>query len=282
MNSKTLFKDLISALKLPESDEEIQTITYLVLEKFFGLTKATILSEKEITLEPDDQNRIANVVERINNQEPIQYILGEATFYGRTFNVTPHVLIPRQETEELVHHVIKHAATLKSSRILDIGTGSGCIPITLALEIPDAIIYASDISRKALSLAEGNANHLGAKVSFLYNDILKNEIPIGNIDILVSNPPYITPQEKTNMKDNVLKYEPHLALFVPENDPLLFYKAILAKAKNILNPNACVLFEINEHLGNEMRDLMDSYDLTTEIIKDLSGKDRIAKGFLRS
>lgn len=282
MNSKTLFKDLISAIKLPESDEEIQSIAYLVMEKLFGLRKANILSEKDITLEHEIQNRIANIVERINKHEPVQYILGEANFYGRIFNVSPDVLIPRQETEELAHHIIRHATTLKSPRIVDIGTGSGCIPITLCLEIPGATVYATDISEGALSLAKKNAKQLGARVSFIHNDILQDEIPITHVDILVSNPPYITHHEKNDMNENVLRYEPHLALFVPENDPLCFYKAILARGQKVLNPNALVIFEINEHLGNEMRELMASYDLRPEIIKDLSGKDRIAKGILKN
>jgi release factor glutamine methyltransferase len=281
MNSKTLFQDLLSAIKLPESKEEIQNMVYLILEKIPGIAKENILSNKEIDISQGDQSKIANAIERLNKHEPIQYVLGEAFFFRRLFHVTFDVLIPRQETEELVNFVIKQTASIESPRILDIGTGSGCIPITLALEIPDATIYATDISRKALVVAADNANRLTAHVNFLYSDILTKEIPVGNIDVLVSNPPYITPQEKNSMQNNVLKYEPHLALFIPENDPLLFYKTILAKAKSVLNPNGRIVFEINENLGSEIRELMNSYASNVVIIKDLSGKDRIAKGILK-
>lgn len=281
MNSKTLFQDLISAINLSESKDEVENIVYLLLENFRGLTKTHIISEKEVNISKDDTDKIANAIARINHHEPIQYILGKAFFYGRSFLVTPDVLIPRQETEELVHLILKEAATFTLPHILDIGTGSGCIPITLSLEIPNATVFATDISRKALSVAADNAKQLHAQVSFLHSDILSKEIPVSNVDILVSNPPYITPKEKTTMKENVLAHEPHLALFVPEDDPLLFYKAILLKGKKILNPNAMVFFEINEHLGDEVRALMISHGLTTEIVKDLSGKDRIAKGILK-
>ncbi len=281
MNSKTLFQDLISAINLSESKDEVENIVYLLLENFRGLTKTHIISEKEVNISKDDTDKIANAIARINHHEPIQYILGKAFFYGRSFLVTPDVLIPRQETEELVHLILKEAATFTLPHILDIGTGSGCIPVTLALEIPNATVFATDISRKALSVAADNAKQLHAQVSLLHSDILSKEIPVSNVDILVSNPPYITPKEKTTMKENVLAHEPHLALFVPEDDPLLFYKAILLKGKKILNPNAMVFFEINEHLGDEVRALMISHGLTTEIVKDLSGKDRIAKGILK-
>jgi len=218
----------------------------------------------------------------LNQNEPVQYVLGEAYFFGRKFLVNPSVLIPRAETEELVAEVkahLKGSHKMKTIRILDIGTGSGCIPITLVLEIPDSELYATDVSSEALLVAKTNAQKLGAEVTFLHHNILQSEIAIENLDVIVSNPPYVTPSEQDAMKKNVIFYEPHLALFAPETEPLVFYHVIAERAKKVLNPGGLLAVEINEKFGREVSNLFLEMGFhCIEIKKDLQGKDRIVKG----
>ncbi len=226
------------------------------------------------------QDQIENFIQQVNSHKPIQYILGECEFYGRTFAVSDHVLIPRPETEELVREVIHYCKQQKRRlRIIDIGTGSGCIPITLALESKDTEVYATDVSEDALTVAKLNAQSLQAPVKFFLHDILKDDLLIDNIDVVVSNPPYITYREKDSMKENVLQFEPHLALFVPDDDPLLFYKAIVTKSKKVLNDGGLLAVEINERFGDHVATLFSDMEFTSvERIKDIFGKERIVKG----
>ena len=279
-NSKTLFQDFVNSISIDESRDEIESIAYLVFDKLFHVSKTEILTEKSIT-ESSFEN-LENIIARINQHEPVQYILGNANFYGRTFTVTPDVLIPRPETEELVQtviHFVRKRNILKT-RILDIGTGSGCIAITLALELPRAEIFAVDVSEQALAIASVDAKDLNANVRMLHHDILRNEIPF-SVDIIVSNPPYISLDERFTMPKNVTAFEPELALFVDENDPLLFYRTILARGKQSLTPNGLIAFEIHERFGNEVRQLFEEYSFqNVEVIQDIFGKDRIVKGML--
>lgn len=279
-NSKTLFQDFVNSIRIDESRDEIESIAYLVFENLFHVSKTEILTEKNITeFSPE---KLENVLARINQYEPVQYILGTAHFYGRTFLVTPAVLIPRPETEELVRVVINFVREnkLSKSRILDIGTGSGCIAVTLASELPGTDIFAIDVSEQALAVASGNANNLRANVRMLRHDILKNEIPFP-IDIIVSNPPYISQNERLTMPKNVTAFEPELALFVNDNDPLLFYKTILNRGKQSLTPNGLIAVEIHERFGNEVYQLFEAYNFhNIEVIQDIFGKDRIVKGML--
>ena len=282
-NSKTLFQDFVSRIKLQESRDEIQSIGYLVFETVFGLSKAEILTGKNITGE-SSISRLNEIVLRINAHEPVQYILGEASFYGRMFSVNPAVFIPRPETEELVHVVLDYARLTqkKSCRIVDIGTGSGCIAVTLSMELPGADVFAVDVSEGALAVASSNARKFGANVQFRPLDILQQNLGFA-ADIIVSNPPYIELGERASMPRNVVQYEPALALFVDSTDPLLFYKAIVGKAKASLNRNGLLAMEINERLGKEARELfLDHSFQDVQILQDVFGKDRIVKGVLSS
>ncbi len=276
-NSKELFNDLVSRVNLNEEKTEIQSIIYLLLENKFGFTRTDILSGKLI--QTIDQPEMTKCIERINNQEPIQYILGEAFFFGRPFKVNPAVLIPRPETELLIHEIKKSKiGNVDPIRILDIGTGSGCIAISLALEIKNVTVTATDVSSTALDCAKENTMLLNAHVQFIEHDILNEELT-EKFDLIVSNPPYISIEEKNSMKPNVLEYEPHLALFAPDNDPLIFYRKIIGKCKNALSINGSLWFEINEHFGKEVLDLMEAYDFASvKVIKDFDGKERIVTG----
>jgi release factor glutamine methyltransferase len=278
-NSKVLFRELISSITLHEEKDEIASIVYLFLESRFNISRTDIIGEKLIDLSEEDKNQIEDFLQRINNHEPIQYILGECEFFGRKFMVNSSVLIPRPETEELVREVLKFCESQTTvMKILDIGTGSGCIPIILGLEMGGEI-FGSDISQQALDVATQNAERLGANVTFVHNDILKENITMTEIDIVVSNPPYIAEKEKSLMKENVLRYEPHQALFVSDEDTLLFYKSILTQSKNILKRGGLMAFEINEQFGKEISNLFTENGFSTvQIIKDIFGKERIVTG----
>ncbi len=275
-NSKELFNDLISRITLDEDKSEIQSIIYLLLEKKTGLTKTDILAGNKIELV--DLTFFDSFITQINDHKPIQHLLGEAEFYGRPFMVNSSVLIPRPETELLVHEIKNKLLKVnpKNPSILDIGTGSGCIAITLALELPLATVHATDISKEALNTALQNAKTLGAKVQFHEHNILADEILTGPLDLVVSNPPYITAHEKSCMKKNVLMYEPHLALFAPEDDALAFYHSIAYKSKAVLVSGGTVWVEINAQFGNEVAAVFKKLGYhSVSIIKDLDNKDRI-------
>ena len=280
-NSKTLFRDFIAALTVREREEEKETIASLVFENVLGLTRARILAGEDIMLTSGQTERLGEVAERINRHEPIQYILGEAGFYGRIFRVTNHALIPRPETEMLIDVVKGYVKSNpgQKPKCLDIGTGSGCIPVTLKLEIPSMEVYASDVSPEALDVARKNAALHKAEVHFMQHDILKASLPFARFHIIVSNPPYITEKEMAEMSPNVLDHEPHLALFVPDDDPLLFYKPIVAQSKNALVSGGLLAAEINENFGGEVKNLFEANGfLEVEIVKDLFSKERIVKG----
>jgi release factor glutamine methyltransferase len=265
-NSKTLFLDLVNQIKIDESRDEIQSMVYILLESLFSLSRADILLGKEVVIHEPDEIRINEIITRINLHEPIQYILETEIFYGRSFKVNESVLIPRPETE---------------CSILDIGTGSGCISITLALEILESIVYATDVSLQSLDIAAENALRLNARVQFMVNDILLDQLPVKNLDVVVSNPPYIPWAEKQSMGRNVIAFEPHLALFVPDDDPLLFYRVIVGKARQALASGGLLAVEVNERFGNEVASLVAAGGFTeVEIVNDLSGKERIVTGIL--
>jgi release factor glutamine methyltransferase len=283
-NSKTLFRDFVKGIELLESRDEIHSMAYLVFENVFSLTKTAILGEESVNVTQAIRNRLDEIVARINRFEPVQYILGEAYFYGRRFNVNQAVLIPRPETEELVRLVIDvvRKSNRKNCRVLDIGTGSGCIAITLALELNDIEAFATDISAEALLTASANAQKLNATVEFLNHDVLSSKLPF-SVDVLVSNPPYIGWNEFNTMSKNVVEYEPRLALFVDSGEPLLFYKAIVKRARESLTPGGLLAVEINERFGEEVQRLFIANNLAeVEIIQDTFRKDRIVKGVLSS
>lgn len=282
-NSKTVFQDFIANITLKESHDEIKSIAYLVLAKILRLDRTDILAAKPLELDSEQEKALYTIAQRINKHEPIQYILGEAEFFGRMFKVNRAVLIPRPETEYLIYETLHYTNLHKkhAPKILDIGTGSGCIPVTLKKELPEATVAATDISTEALAIAKENAAMLNASVDFLQHDILRQDIPLGGLDVIVSNPPYIAQTEEALMNRNVLQYEPHLALFVPDDDALKFYKAIAAKAREALNDGGLLITEINERFGNETAAIFKVNRFRdVAIIKDLDGKDRIVKGIV--
>ncbi|MEG0852083.1 MAG: peptide chain release factor N(5)-glutamine methyltransferase, partial [Flavobacterium sp.] len=210
------------------------------------------------------------------DNEPIQYITQQANFFGYDFKVSPATLIPRPETEELVDWVLTEMKKQpkKKWHVLDIGTGTGCIPITIKKEFPLAIVSAIDISVEALQIAQENAENLQADVTFIQQDILQTEY-LDAYDIIISNPPYVRNLEKAEINENVLQHEPHLALFVDDNDPLIFYRKITQLAYKSLNENGMLFFEINQYLGNEMKEMVSEYFNSIELKKDFIQNDRM-------
>lgn len=237
-----------------------------------------LLAEMELT--QDQQQKVESIIERLKKHEPIQYILGETEFFGLTFHANKNVLIPRPETEELVELILKENDKIGLS-VLDIGTGSGAIAIALAKYMKNADVSAWDISSKALDVATLNSKANSTTISFKQVDAL-SEYPLDKkFDIIVSNPPYVLESEKKSMEQNVLDYEPHQALFVPDNDPLLFYKRIADIALNLLNPQGKLYFEINQAKGKEVTDMLEEKGFTNvTLFQDLSNKDRMVRAVL--
>jgi release factor glutamine methyltransferase len=261
---------------------EIEALTLLTLSAMTGATKAQLKAFPEKTLMAGQADSLQNILTRLQTGEPIQYILGHTEFHGLPFNVNPSVLIPRPETEELVEWILDTEDNLPFiiDNILDIGTGSGCIAISLKKELPGVAVTAIDISPTALQTAQENAALNHVQVNFIQADILNPTTEIENLqfDIIVSNPPYVTLQDKTQMHRNVTDFEPHSALFVPENDPLVFYKAIADFALKTLRSEGVLFFEINENLGNETMEMLKSKGFKNiEMRKDMSGRDRIIR-----
>lgn len=257
------------------ASNEAQNLVNWLLENHLGFRRVDLMKFLE---EKDLPEALKLDFERLKTGEPIQYILGKGPFYGRDFSVSRATLIPRNETEELVHLIIKENQN-PDLRILDIGTGTGCIPITLALEMKNPLVSGIDISEDALKIAVSNAKNLNAKVSFSICDILTSVPQSSEFDILVSNPPYIPLEEKGMMHRNVLEFEPDLALFVADEDPLIFYRTIAEKGKNLLKPSGNIYFEINERFGNDVSNLLESFGYKNiRIVQDLNGKDRIVSG----
>jgi release factor glutamine methyltransferase len=281
----------------PES--EIKSFSYLILESVCGLDKHSVLRGKDTHLSLNERLRIQKIVEDLKKYRPIQYILGETEFYGLKFKVDENVLIPRPETEELVDLIrrsdlspnpspqergVWNRACMPWKRsCLDIGAGSGCIAVALAKNLPYISVYAMDISEKALKIARQNADANQVKVQFLQHDILADwptALP-EKWDIIVSNPPYITPEEKETMLKNVLDYEPHQALFVPQEKPLLFYERIAGLGVYHLKETGALYFEINAHYGKETVEMLQAKNYrTVQLFKDISGKDRMIKAIL--
>jgi release factor glutamine methyltransferase len=276
-NAKELFKKLVAAMTMEDDATEREAIARWVFEREFGLQPPAVMSGTEITY---DEKRLAEIVTRLNTHEPVQYILGEASFYGRVFLVDSSVLIPRPETELLVKAVIDHVrqSGLQAPLIVDIGTGSGCIATTLALEIPGSKIIGTDINNEALDIAQENANKLHARPNFVLHSVLHDPIDFGPLDVIVSNPPYIPDDEKESLPKNVADFEPHKALFVEDENPLLFYKEISEKGWGNLKPGGLLATEINERYGRQTMALFKSLGyLDVRILKDFNGKDRIVQ-----
>lgn len=256
---------------------EIKSFTKIIFTEVFHLNMLDIYMSKDINLSANQLRELDEILARLQKYEPIQYIVGCETFFGLSFHVTPAVLIPRPETEELVSLIIKENADYPA-RILDIGTGSGCIAISLSKNLPQSKVSSWDVSEEALLVARKNNKELGASVSLNQVDILEYQ-PNGELfDVIVSNPPYVTVSERVDMEANVLHWEPSLALFVPDEDPLLFYRKIAETGLRLLTPNGKIYFEINQAFGKETADLLLGLGYrNAEIVKDIFGKDRIVK-----
>lgn len=265
---------------LPFYDEmEAESFFYLILENKRQLRRIDLALDVDSVFSKSEILNWNAILEKLKIQIPIQYIIGTTHFYGLEFIVDENVLIPRPETEELVDWIVKLNSKLskkKNLKILDIGTGSGCIAVSLAKNIPNSEVFAIDVSEKVLAIAKKNAILNKVPVTFLHKNILETKDLSQKFDIIVSNPPYVRNLEKAEIKPNVLDNEPHLALFVPDNDPLIFYKKIAELAAANLNPNGQLFFEINQYLGKETQELLEYIGLKNiELRKDIYGNDRM-------
>ncbi|MBP5588963.1 MAG: peptide chain release factor N(5)-glutamine methyltransferase [Bacteroidales bacterium] len=274
-------KDIRSFLSQEINDifppEEIWAMSNIIVRDVLGISDIERLRCPDRLLSDEEIVTIKNIAGELKTGKPIQYIIGEAPFYGLTFKVTPDTLIPRQETEELVRHIITENVNFKGD-ILDIGTGTGCIAIALSVNMQNANLFASDFSREALEVAQTNAQSNNTKVFFIHDDILNTSIA-GSFDIIVSNPPYVLESEKRLMSVNVVDFEPPTALYVPDDTPLLFYEKIAEFASEHLKERGKLYFEINEAFGPQVAEMMNSKGFhNVKIIKDLNGKDRFASG----
>lgn len=272
------YRELWRTLEPLYGNGEARAITDYVLDVCFGLSKADILCGAVDEMTAEKTAELNKIFGRLTEGEPVQYVLGRAEFSGRWFNVRPGVLIPRPETEELCAWITADSKASGSPKVLDIGTGSGCIAITLQLDMPESKVTAWDISADALDVARENAQQLGANVNFVKQDAL-NAKPEGEWDVIVSNPPYICEKEKKDMAVNVLEHEPHTALFVPDADPLLFYRAITRLAVQTLSKGGRLYFEINPIYADDTCRMMQAEGMTAvELRSDMYGKQRMAKG----
>jgi release factor glutamine methyltransferase len=268
-------------------ENELKSITRLLLEKMAGISSVQFYGDKDIKIPEVIRNKLYSAIDLLAKGEPIQYILGETEFYGLNIKVKPGVLIPRPETEEIVELILKDARKpycKTSLKILDIGTGSGCIAIALAKNLSDARVLAWDISPEALQVAQENAAYNNVNIAFDKTDILSYKPDFHtdrNIDIIVSNPPYVCRSEQAEMKIQILNHEPHLALFVNDENPLIFYRTITLLALKMLKRGGCLYFEINSRFGPETLNLVKEHPFReVRLYKDLSGKDRIIKAVL--
>jgi len=279
--AKKLIADGLSKLY---SKTEIESITKLIFEKVLGLSRLQVYLNQQQTISATNLAQIKEITERLKQFEPIQYILGETEFYGMVFKVNRSVLVPRPETEELVDWILSDYRKLKP-QILDIGTGSGCIPISLAKNLPGSNVQGWDVSEDALTVAKENAALNHVEIDFVYADVITAIFPENQnkYDLIVSNPPYVTLSEQPQMLRNVTEYEPEIALFVPDNDALVFYRLIADIAISRLNPDGKIYFEINERFGNDVVGLLESKGFINIILKkDMNGKDRMVKAVLKS
>lgn len=259
--------------------EEVQTLFSILANSYLNLSRVETVLQAEINISPEIINRFEDALAKLKLNEPIQYILGETEFYGLTFLLSRDTLIPRPETEDLVSWVISDQENNNCKyKILDIGTGSGCIAVALAKNLPLASISALDVSKEALKMATKNAINNSVNVGFIEQDILNSEVLPDLFDVIVSNPPYVRELEKNLMTSRVLKYEPPMALFVKDTDPLLFYKKIAKLGRQYLSKKGSLYFEINEYLGIELKEMLENNGYQDVIIrKDIFGKDRMIK-----
>lgn len=264
---------------------EAESFFYLIVEEKHQLKRIDLALHPDLVFSEAEIVVWNSILEQLKQEIPVQYLLGKTSFYGLDFEVNENVLIPRPETEELVEWILesqKPKGESQNIRILDIGTGSGCIAISLAKNLPNATVFAIDVSQKALATAKRNAENNSVNVTFINQNILETEDLGQQFDIIVSNPPYVRNLEKEEIKKNVLDNEPHLALFVEDNDALIFYKKIAELAQKNLSENGQLYFEINQYLGKEMIDLLEKMNFTAiELRKDIYGNDRMVRASMK-
>ncbi|HQT23511.1 MAG: protein-(glutamine-N5) methyltransferase, release factor-specific [Sphingobacteriales bacterium 17-39-43] len=271
------------SLRLIYDRREAASLAWLSISHVCKLERAEYLNLKDTEIPTDKFQSLLKILEELKTGKPLQYVIGETEFYGMTFKVNPSVLIPRPETEELVEWILsdirKSKISIEGLKIIDIGTGSGCIPISLKKNLPEAQLFALDISPEALGVSKQNAALNTTRIQFIQDDIrnsVSRELIGEKFGIIVSNPPYVTEAEKQQMLPNVLEHEPHLALFVPNDDPLIFYRAIADFAIKHTDTNGSLYLEINENLGEETVQLLKQMGFKNiELRQDLSGKDRM-------
>lgn len=279
---KDAYRQLWQRLLPAYGEREAKAIVRMVLEERFGLTLTDIVCGALDSFDDPKHHQLNQLMARLEAGEPVQYALGETAFCGRRFHVEPGVLIPRPETQQLVALTEDMVRPFARPAVLDIGTGSGCIAISLALDCPAASVSAWDISEKALRIAQGNAAALHAEVCFERQDALRPPVGTGRKwDAIVSNPPYVMEKERAEMAENVLEHEPEEALFVPDDDPLRFYRAIARYGRETLKDGGALLFEINPLLAEEMRRMLEAESYRRiEIVVDEFGKERFAKAYI--
>lgn len=281
MTFRQLKQNFISELNNVYQENELDSIFFILAEFIFKLSKSEIHLNFQEEIPSEKRIKFNNCIVELKQSKPIQYIVGETSFYDLSFIVNENVLIPRQETEELVHLIIKDSLnSSKELKILDIGTGSGCIAISLSANIHEAEVFACDISEKAIEVAKNNAIKNNCNVSFFKLDIadIEDYATEKLYDIIVSNPPYVISEQKTAMQKNVLDYEPHIALFAPDGSPLFFYDKILQFAEKYLVSGGWIYFEINEIYHSQIEELILKFNYKNiEIIKDINDKFRMAK-----
>ena len=273
---KSIAYRIAEGLATVYTDGEIKALTRILATEMLGVSQMAFYLKDDITLTTEQQALLDNAIKRLAKHEPIQYILGYSDFCGLRFKVTPATLIPRPETSELIEWIAGESNGTES--ILDIGTGSGCIAVSLASKLPKSSVSAWDISAEALAVATENSKANGCNVAFETVDILAYEPTNKQFDIIVSNPPYIRELEKSGMEANVLDWEPHTALFVPDNDPLLFYRAIAEQGLAMLRTGGKLYFEINREYGNETVGMLAALGYTDiEQRKDFADNDRMIR-----
>jgi release factor glutamine methyltransferase len=281
MKLKQYRSQFIKELASIYDEGEAESFFYLILEEKKQLRRVDLALQPELKITTEEIALWNSLLEQLKLEKPIQYLLGKTSFYGLDFEVNKHVLIPRPETEELVDWIIKNQnSKVKngSLKILDIGTGSGCIAISLAKNLPNATVFAIDVSEQALATAQKNANLNNVTITFISQNILDTKDLNQEFDIIVSNPPYVRNLEKEEIKKNVLDNEPHLALFVENNDALLFYRIIAELAQKNLKKPGELYFEINQYLGKETTDLLEKMSfMQIELRKDIYDNDRMIK-----
>jgi release factor glutamine methyltransferase len=279
-SSKKLFSESVDRLIPFYSREESVQLSKILFEDFLGIPFEQVMIDEDLQLSESSAKQFVAKIELLRKYHPIQYVLGKAHFYGRDFFVDSSVLIPRQETEELINEILIDNKK-EDLKILDIGSGSGCIGITLGLELKNAEITALDIDEIALDVCRKNAQKFGVNLASVREDILLADHLPDIYDIIVSNPPYVTEREKTQMRENVVDHEPHIALFVPDDDPMLFYKKIIGLAKRHLSKGGKLYFEVNENFGEEVMDLCEKEKFASlRLIRDINGKNRIVKAMI--